>query len=83
MPKEPSSNQLSALSAAVLVGQLGLVVVVPVLGGVLLGVWLDARLGTRAIFTLGLLLLGLAAGARGAWLLIMREVDRESDNPSD
>ena len=69
-------DTFGALAALVLVGQLGLVVVLPVALGAVAGAWLDARAGTRGVFVIGLVLLGLAGGVAGAWQLVKREINR-------
>lgn len=72
----PKNDEFSALSAMVLIGQLGLVVVAPIVVGALAGAWLDARLGTGGLFVIALLLLGLGGGLVGAWRIVMREIER-------
>lgn len=49
------------------VGVLGWLVVVPLLGGVALGRWLDHRLGTGIMLTSALLLVGLVIGCWSGW----------------
>jgi ATP synthase protein I len=50
------------------VGVLGWIVVLPMLGGIALGRWLDRTvLGGGILFTAALLVLGLAAGCWSAW----------------
>jgi len=49
------------------VGVLGWLVVTPTLLGVLLGRWLDHRLGTGIFWTAPLLVLGLVIGCWSAW----------------
>lgn len=49
------------------VGVLGWIVVVPLLGGVALGRWLDRLWHSGITFTAALLLLGLAIGCWSAW----------------
>jgi F0F1-type ATP synthase assembly protein I len=51
---------------------MGLALLVTVLGGVLLGYWVDQQLGTVPLFMLVGLAVGLAAGARVAYRLIVR-----------
>lgn len=58
-----------------LIGSLGWLVVVPTLGGLFLGRWLDAGSG-RIFWTLSLLVAGLAWGCRMAWLRIRQEEKR-------
>ena len=59
------------LGQTVYVGTLGLVFVVPVVGGAYLGAWLDGRLAGYSIsWTLTLILLGLVVGAVNVYLMI-------------
>jgi ATP synthase protein I len=52
-------------------GTLGLVFVLPVIGGAYLGSWLDSMLeGYSMRWTLSLIFLGLVVGAVNVWLLI-------------
>jgi F0F1-type ATP synthase assembly protein I len=61
---------------------LGWDLALPIFGGVLLGHWLDGRLGTGYVFTLGLLVLGIGAGfynvARSIQCVEARERQRAS-----
>jgi ATP synthase protein I len=45
-----------------LIGQVGVVMVVFMLLGLVVGQWIDGRLGTSPTFTLALILLGVGAG---------------------
>lgn len=49
------------------VGVLGWIVVVPPLGGIALGRWIDRDLGTGLTFTAGLLTAGVGLGCWLAW----------------
>ncbi len=66
-----------------LVSQLGITMLTPVILCVLLGVWLDKKFSTY--FTLPLLLLGILAGARSAYLLAKKAVrpDEEDGEEED
>lgn len=55
------------------IGVLGWLVVLPVLGGILLGRWLDHRFGTGVFWTAPLLLLGAVLGMRAAWIWMHRQ----------
>ncbi|MCI0346925.1 MAG: AtpZ/AtpI family protein [Chloroflexi bacterium] len=55
-----------------LFSEIGIVLFVTTLGGALAGNWLDLQIGTRPIFILVGLFVGLAAGARAAYTLIQR-----------
>ncbi len=55
-----------------LFSEIGLVLLVTVLFGVLAGYWVDQQLGTLPIFVLVGLFVGLGAGARVVYRLISR-----------
>jgi F0F1-type ATP synthase assembly protein I len=57
----------------VLVGQVGCVTLAVILVSLLLGMWLDARLGTKPLFTLAILLAGVPAS-----VLVMLQVARKT-----
>lgn len=69
-----SSNN-SEFRNIILITQVGISVMVPVFLCVALGVWLDKRFDTW--FTVPLLALGIAAGARNAYVLVMNTVRNE------
>ena len=50
-----------------MIGALGWLIVLPTLGGVFAGQWLDRREGTGITFTAALLVAGLVLGAVLAW----------------
>lgn len=56
-----------------LIGALGWAIVVPTLLGLFAGRWLDREFGSGLFWTLGLLVLGLAAGCMLAWKRMQRE----------
>ena len=67
------TNGLGRIGAYfVLFSEIGLVLLVTVLVGVLGGYWLDQQIGTLPVFALVGFFLGLAAGARAVWRLITR-----------
>jgi F0F1-type ATP synthase assembly protein I len=55
-----------------ILGEVTLIMVVPMLGGVVVGLVLDAQAGTSPIFVLGGLVLGSLASVAGIWLYIRR-----------
>jgi len=55
-----------------LFSEIGIVLLVTTLAGVLVGYWVDQQLGTVPIFVLVGLFVGLAAGARAVYRLITR-----------
>ena len=67
-----------------LISQLEITLLTPVILCVLLGVWLDKRFSTY--FTLPLLVLGILAGARSAYILAKQAVrpgEDEEENDDD
>jgi ATP synthase protein I len=69
-----------ALAYFALFSEIGLVLLVTVLAGVLAGYWLDQRLGTIPIFVLVGLGIGLTAGALAVWRMISRFLARLDDD---
>ncbi len=68
------SGQFGAYFA--LFSEIGLVLLVTTLGGVLIGYWADKQLGTLPLLVIVGLLVGLAAGARAVYRLITRFLAR-------
>lgn len=69
--KKARREKTSILAQTVYLGTLGLVLVLPIVGGAYLGAWLDSLLtGYSMSWTLNLLLLGVAIGAINVYLLI-------------
>ncbi len=62
-----------------LFSEIGFVLLVTTLVGVLVGYWIDQRLGTLPIFVLVGLFVGLAAGARAVYQLITRFLAKFED----
>lgn len=65
----------SGLRNIVLISQVAIAVMVPIFLCVALGVWLDNRFGTW--FTLPLLIIGVLAGGRNGYVLVMNVVSQE------
>lgn len=59
-----------------LFSEIGVLLLVTVLAGVLVGYWIDQRLGTLPVFVLVGFFLGLTAGAVGIYRLISRFLAR-------
>jgi predicted F0F1-ATPase subunit len=60
----------SSLESLTLITQLGLTIAIPIVLGAMAGHWLDVKFGTEAIFSIILILLGIAGGIAGAWHLV-------------
>ncbi|HLG50026.1 MAG: AtpZ/AtpI family protein [Chloroflexi bacterium] len=59
-----------------LISQLGFTLVASILLGLVLGLWIDAQLGTRPWATLILSLLGILAGSFAAYRLVARSIEQ-------
>jgi len=60
---------------------LGLAMVIAIFGSLMLGVYLDKKLGTHNIFTPVLLVIGVAAGFRNFYLFIKSTFPDEDVSP--
>jgi F0F1-type ATP synthase assembly protein I len=70
-------NDLGKTSAYIaLFSEIGFILLIAVLAGVLGGYWLDQRLGTIPIFVLVGFAIGTAGGAIGCWRVIARFLAR-------
>ncbi len=74
MPKSDNLPERSALSALALVGQVGLVVALSVVAGVVAGVYLDRLAGTNGKILVGMVFLGIGSGIYGAYRIIAKEI---------
>lgn len=68
-------NKGSPYRNIVLISQLSINMMVPIFLCVAIGLWLDKRFDTW--FTVPLLILGIAAGARNAYMLAMNTIRQE------
>lgn len=79
-------NQGVNLRVLSLAGQVGVVMVVFILIGLVVGQWVDGRFGTAPAFTLAFILLGIGAGGWSIARLVMwalEETTRESTEGKD
>ena len=67
-------SKLSAFTALALAGQLGFAVAVPIVGGVLIGNYLDRWLGAGGVILVFAILFGVACGVYSGFSLLMKEV---------
>ncbi len=64
-------EQPTLIGQTVYIGTLGLLLVLPVIGGAYLGQWLDSLVSGYSIrWTIGLILVGVAIGALNVYLFI-------------
>jgi hypothetical protein len=62
----------SSPGPARILGEVTLIMLVPMLGGVVVGLVLDAQAGTSPVFVLGGLVVGSLVSALGIWLYIRK-----------
>jgi F0F1-type ATP synthase assembly protein I len=65
--RKRKSGAGAGLEALVLFSQLGLTMALPIILGALAGHWLDGKFGTRVIFLLIFVCLGVTGGIAGAY----------------
>jgi ATP synthase protein I len=65
-----------------LAGQVGVVMVILILLGLVAGLWIDDRLGTSPTFTLVFILLGIGAGAWSVARMVMWALQGTSEESS-
>ena len=71
--KNAERQQETFVGQAVYLGMLGMLFVLPVIGGVYLGYWLDSRVaGYSVVWTVLMLLLGVLVGAINVYLFIVK-----------
>ena len=76
--KKARHEQSSILAQTLYLGTLGLVLILPIIGGAYLGLWLDSMAaGYSMRWTISLLLLGLLVGAINVYLLIKEQDDAD------
>jgi ATP synthase protein I len=69
--RDAERERPTLMAQTVYLGTLGLVFVLPVIGGAYLGNWLDSMVeGYSMRWTLSLIVVGLVVGAINVWLLI-------------
>lgn len=58
-----------------LISQLGLMMVIPIFLCVFFGIWLDDKAGTGIIFTIVFMLLGVFAGFRNMFVIVLKKTE--------
>ena len=79
MAQQADGRMLATLA---MVTQLGFIMVACILAGFLLGLYLDRELGTDPVFTIALLLGGVAGGMVAAYRMIMQGIE-EAEHEQD
>jgi F0F1-type ATP synthase assembly protein I len=76
-------TQLTPVDLVRILGHVTLILVVPMVGGVVLGLVLDAVLITSPLFVFGGLVVGSLAAAVGVWLYIRARTPGRPDAPDE
>jgi hypothetical protein len=71
----PNREEMRAYQAVGLLSQLGLVIAIPLVAGVLGGVWADRQFGLAPAGVLVGVFGGLAVGIYGAWQILKTMLD--------
>lgn len=67
-----------------LISQLGLMMVIPIFLCVFFGIWLDGKVGTNGVFTIVFMLIGVFAGFRNMFVIVLKKIDTgKKDNKHD
>ncbi len=66
-------NQKNILQNLALLSQVGIMMIVPIIGGVFIGNWLDRKFGNGSIFLIVCMLLGVGAAFRNLYVLAIRQ----------
>lgn len=76
--RKAESDQPALLRQVAYIGTLGLLLILPAIGGAYLGRWLDSRtLGFSTSWTISLIIVGLFVGAFNVYLLLKEDESGE------
>lgn len=62
-----------------LITQIGMIMILPIIGGLFLGKWLDEKLNTGNIFLLVMVILGVIIAFLNLFRYTMRDIEKRSD----
>ncbi|GAB6099492.1 hypothetical protein JCM16358_13710 [Halanaerocella petrolearia] len=68
-------EKVKVLEALALLSQIGIAIIVPIIGGVWLGDYLDSILATEPLFLILGVILGVIVGFRNAYRLLISQQD--------
>lgn len=75
-------NNRNVLQNLALLSQVGIMMIVPILGSILVGIWLDKKLGTGMIATIIFIVLGVGAAFRNLIQLSAKKTKEYKNNQS-
>jgi F0F1-type ATP synthase assembly protein I len=68
-----SGQKFKMYENLVFLTQIGISMVVPILGGLLIGKYIDGKVGTTSIFTLTFIVLGVGAAFMSVYKMVMKD----------
>jgi len=72
-----SNNKFSVFKGLSLITHLGLVMTIPIFGGVMLGNFLDKKLHTNNVFLLILVIIGVVSGFINVYKIVMSDIKKK------
>lgn len=66
-----------------LITQLGLMMVIPIFLCMFFGIWLDGKVGTNGVFTIIFLIIGVFAGFRNLFVIVLSKIDTGKKDHKD
>ncbi len=72
------NHNISIFKNLALITHLGILMTLPIFGGVFLGNWIDKKLGTGNIFLLILVVIGVASGFVNVYKVVMKDIRKKS-----
>lgn len=75
-------NNRNVLQNLALLSQVGIMMLVPILGSILVGIWLDKKLGSGMIATIIFIILGVGASFRNLIQLSVKKTKEYENNQS-
>lgn len=74
-----SNNKLSIMKSLSLLTHIGIVMIIPIFGGVYIGNLIDKKLNTNHIFMFVFIIVGVVAGFMNVYKAIMKETERDKE----
>lgn len=77
------NNKLNTFKNLALISQLGISAVTPMILGVLLGMYIDEKFGTKGVFSIILLILGAGAGMLNMFKMAMPKEKKSNKDENE
>ncbi len=73
-----SNHKFSIFQNLSLITHLGILMILPIFGGVFLGNWIDKKLQTGNVFLLIFVIIGVASGFLNVYKVVMKDIKKKS-----